>query len=311
MYKTLSPVLLNIFNRPDTTLRVFEKIRECKPDKLYIAADGPREHREHEAALCEETRKVIQVDWDCEVHYLYRSTNLGCKMAMSGGIKWFFENEPEGIVLEDDCLPGEDFFRFCDVLLEKYRHDTRIGHISGARMAQGMQFGDATYYFSKYTFIWGWASWRRVWKDYDENLLVLDGFLEQDLFKYVYDKKKVTDRLITNLNLVKTDVINTWDYQYLFLNFWNNRVNICPNVNLISNIGFDARATHTKDKRNKFADVPLETFREVKHPDYFVPNIDADYYVLKLEEEDMITTFKIKTIRVIKKVLSVFSITRN
>lgn len=72
MYQILSPVLFNIFNRPDTTQRVFEKIREGKPSKLYVAADGPRADRENEAALCEETRKVIQVDWECEVHYLYR-----------------------------------------------------------------------------------------------------------------------------------------------------------------------------------------------------------------------------------------------
>lgn len=190
MYKTISPVLFTIFNRPDTTQLVFEKIREFKPSKLYIAADGPRADREGEDALCRETRGVINVDWDCEVQYLYRSENLGCKLGMSGAIKWFFENEPEGIVLEDDCLPGEDFFRFCDTLLEKYRDDTRVAHIAGTRMTLNDKFGDATYYFSKYTHIWGWASWRRVWKNYDENLTMKDSFVQQDLFKYIYSKKR-------------------------------------------------------------------------------------------------------------------------
>lgn len=311
MYQILSPVLFNIFNRPDTTQRVFEKIREGKPGKLYVAADGPRADRENEAALCEATRKVIQVDWECEVHYLYRTENLGCKMGMSGAIKWFFENEPEGIVLEDDCLPGDSFFRFCDVLLEKYRYDTRIAHIAGTHMAKGKTFGDATYYFSKYTFIWGWASWRRVWENYDEKLELMDGFLEQGLFKYIYDKKKVTDRLASNLNMVRTNAIDTWDYQYLFMNFWNNSLSACPNVNLISNIGFDARATHTEDKNNKFAAMPLETISEITHPKYFVPVLDADYYVLKLEEEDPLTYFKSRVKRAIKKGLSIFAPARN
>jgi len=131
MYKIKSPVLLNIFNRPDTTRRVFEKIREGRPGKLYVAADGPRAGRPGEDALCEETRRIIHIDWDCEVHFLYRAENLGCKMGMRGTVKWFFKNEEEGIVLEDDCLPGESFFRFCDELLEKYRYDTRIAHIAG------------------------------------------------------------------------------------------------------------------------------------------------------------------------------------
>ncbi|GGM96519.1 hemolytic protein HlpA [Dyadobacter beijingensis] len=301
MYKIISPVLLNIFNRPDTTQRVFEKIREGKPGKLYIAADGPRPDRENENVLCEETRKVIKIDWDCEVHYLYRNENLGCKMSMSGGIKWFFENEPEGIVLEDDCLPGEDFFRFCDTLLEKYRYDTRVAHIAGTRMAQGRKFGDASYYFSKFTHIWGWASWRRVWENYDENLTRMDGFVEQGLFSYVYDNKKVTDMLTRTLKLVRDNAIDTWDYQYLFLNFWNNSLCICPNVNLISNIGFDTRATHTTDKANKFANLPVEPLGEISHPPYFVPILDADYYVLQLEEASMLRSLKSRVVNAVRR----------
>jgi len=304
MYKIKSPVLLNIFNRPDTTRRVFEKIREGRPGKLYVAADGPRPDRKGEDALCEENRSVINVDWDCEVHLLYRPENLGCKMGMSGAVKWFFQNEEEGIVLEDDCLPGESFFEFCDTLLEKYRYDTRVAHIAGTRMANDRKFGDATYYFSKYTYIWGWASWRRVWENYDENLLLMDGFVQEDLFKYVYGRKKVTDRLAKTLNMVKTNAIDTWDFQYAFMNFWNNSLCICPNINLISNIGFDPRATHTKDKNNKFANIPVETFSEIKHPKYFVPILDADYHVLKLEEQDLVMSLTSKVKDVMKKGLS-------
>lgn len=304
MYQILSPVLLTIFNRPDTTQRVFAQIREGRPRKLYVAADGPRPDREQEKTLCEQTRAVIQVDWDCEVHYLYRTENLGCKLGMSGAIKWFFEHEPEGIILEDDCLPGEGFFRFCDTLLEKFRHDTRIAHIAGTNLSRGKTFGSASYYFSKYTFIWGWASWRRVWENYDEKLALLDDFLGQDLFRYVYEQKSASNFLTHNLNLVKTDAISTWDYQYSFLNFWNNRLCICPNVNLISNIGFDMRGTHTHDKSNKFAALPIADLTEITHPKFFVPILDADYEVFRSEQQSTSARIRSKIARVLKRLLS-------
>lgn len=304
MYQIKSPVLFTVFNRPDTTERVFERIRACKPPKLYIAADGPRSERAGEAALCEQTRNKINVDWDCEVFTLYRDENLGCKMAMSGAVKWFFQNEEEGIILEDDCLPDDGFFRFCDTLLEKYRHDTRVAHIAGTNLGMTKKYGNATYYFSRYTMIWGWASWRRVWENYDENLLLLDGFIEQDLFKYIYKKKAITDHLIKTLNVVKSNAIVTWDFQYIFMNFWNNSLCIVPNQNLISNIGFDTRATHTFDTRSKFANLPIDPLGEITHPKYFVPIIDADYDSLSLETPPLATKIRRLVVPMIKKIIN-------
>ncbi len=127
-----SPVLFLIFNRPDTTAKVFEAIREARPPKLYIAADGPRPNRAGEKDRCEVTRAIAtQVDWPCEVKKLFRDENLGCGKAVSEAITWFFENEPEGIILEDDILPHPDFFPYCDEMLEKYRDNDRVGIISG------------------------------------------------------------------------------------------------------------------------------------------------------------------------------------
>ncbi|WP_229248471.1 nucleotide-diphospho-sugar transferase [Dyadobacter sandarakinus] len=214
---------------------------------------------------------------------LYQQHNLGCKAAVSGAIKWFFSNEPEGIILEDDCLPNESFFRFCDLLLEKYRFDTRIVHISGACLGHEKKFGRASYYFSKITNIWGWASWRRAWQNYDENLMLLENFLKDDLFKYVYENKAVTNRLIESLHQVHTMQLNTWDVQYAFLNFWNNGLCINPNFNMVSNIGFGHLGTHTKDSTSKFANLPLEEIGQLVHPDFFVPIVEADYYVYKKE----------------------------
>ena len=160
-YIAQSPVLFLVFNRPDTTLRVFSEIRKAQPKKLYIAADGPRAERPNEDLLCQQTLDIFKkIDWPCEIQTLFRKENLGCKEAVSSAITWFFEREEEGIILEDDCLPAPSFFRYCDTLLEKYRFDTRIRHIAGVNHHSGKRWGDASIFFANHTHVWGWASWR-------------------------------------------------------------------------------------------------------------------------------------------------------
>lgn len=166
------PVLFLIFNRPDTTRKVFAEIRRAKPARLYIAADGPRKERTTDIALCEQTRDIInEIDWPCQSYTLYRKENLGCKLAVSSAINWFFEREESGIILEDDCLPHPTFFKFCEIMLERYKDDTRVMHIGGSNFQEGMIRGDGDYYYSKWTPVWGWASWRRAWKNYDVNMV--------------------------------------------------------------------------------------------------------------------------------------------
>ena len=158
-------VLFLVFNRLDTTKQVFETIRQAKPQRLYIAADGARASRVGEAAQVQAVRDYVtsHVDWECEVKTLFREQNLGCKYAVSSAIAWFFENEEMGIILEDDCLPDPTFFNFCQELLARYRHDQRIGVISGDNFQFGHRRNDDSYYFSKYVHIWGWATWRDRW----------------------------------------------------------------------------------------------------------------------------------------------------
>ena len=155
-------VLFIIFNRPETTQRVFDAIRLAKPTRLYIAADGPRENKTGEKELCEQARKIAQnVDWDCEVKTLFQKENLGCGKAVSHAISWFFENEDMGIILEDDCLPHQSFFKYCEELLEKYKNNDRIGIISGNNFQKKRKIGSFSYYFSDIVNIWGWATWAR------------------------------------------------------------------------------------------------------------------------------------------------------
>lgn len=283
-YHTTSPILFLLFNRPDTTEIVFEKIRQAKPSKLYVAADGARINREGEALLCAASRSVVdRIDWNCEVQTLFQEQNLGCKYAVSTAISWFFEQEEEGIILEDDCLPSNDFFRFCDTLLEKYRHDTRVTQIVGCNFQTGKKWGSASYYFSNNLEVWGWASWRRVWKLYDPELSNLTENEVEVVLDTVFNEPIITGEYLQIFRKLKDGKIDTWDYQLKLINFFNNGLSVIPNVNLISNIGFrpDATHTHTPDL---FSNLPLEPLDEpILHPAFILPSKKADQRVLDLE----------------------------
>ena len=163
-----SPLLFLVFNRPKTTRQVFEAIRAERPTKLYVAADGPRQNRQDEPERCEEVRRVAtNVDWPCEVKTRFSDHNFGCKAGVSNGINWFFENEEEGVILEDDILPLPSFFAYCDELLERYRHDDRVAMISGCNLISSYYKPNESYFFSRIPHIWGWASWRRAWQHFD------------------------------------------------------------------------------------------------------------------------------------------------
>lgn len=280
-YKTTSPVLFIVFNRPEFTLKVFEGIRAARPERFYIAADGPRPDRVTDRELCEQTRAITQqADWDCKVFTLFREQNMGCKDAVSSAITWFFEHEEEGIILEDDCLPSVSFFRFCDEMLTRYRYDTRVRHITGSNLQDGQKRGDATYFFSNLTLVWGWASWRRVWKDYDKNLTPYEVDEVAIELRKIFDDPLIIESWLAIFKEVKAGKIDTWDYQLTFLNFFNNSLSVIPNFNLITNIGFGENATHTTQLSSKFANVPMVEIEEIKHPKFILPEKMADRYTL-------------------------------
>ncbi|SVD11842.1 uncharacterized protein METZ01_LOCUS364696, partial [marine metagenome] len=166
-----TPVLFLIFNRPDTTKQVFSAIQKARPPRLYVAGDGPRPEQSNEDEICEIARSIAtNVDWDCEVKTLFRDQNLGCQLAVSQAISWFFENEPEGIILEDDCLPSQSFFLFCQELLELFRNDENVGAICGFYSNELDYKPSASYFFSRYLRVWGWAGWRRTFEGYDSQI---------------------------------------------------------------------------------------------------------------------------------------------
>jgi hypothetical protein len=275
-----SPVLFLVFNRPEPTARVFEAIRAVKPPRLYVAADGPRKARAGEAERCALTRQVATaIDWECELKTLWREENLGCKQAVSRAIDWFFEHEEEGIILEDDCVPGASFFRFCDELLEYYRSDPRVGVITGDNFQFGRRYGPASYYFSRYTHIWGWASWRRTWKHYDRDAKVWPGFRDNGgLERLLGSRRRAIRHLREALDRVHGGLIDTWDYQLNLAVWAQGMVSVIPQCNLVRNIGFGDGATHT-NSASKFADIAVEEMEfPLHHPTTFDTCAAADDY---------------------------------
>ncbi|NDK55857.1 nucleotide-diphospho-sugar transferase [Pontibacter fetidus] len=276
-----TPVLLIIFNRAHTTQKVFDRIRQVKPTKLYVAADGPRPHVPSDIEKCAETRRIVeQVDWDCEVKTLFREENLRCGVAPAQAITWFFENEEAGIILEDDCVPSKSFFWFCQELLQKYKNDTRVMHISGNNYLNGWRRdSDYSYYFSNKVSSWGWATWRRAWQLYDFNIttypeLKRKGYLDDiflNKFEKAYRLSKVDD---TYLNIEKGDV---WDYQWDFTVYSNSGLCIVPEVNLVRNIGFGEDATHTFNQHEDKAKVEEQEISfPLRHPRFVIQDKESD-----------------------------------
>ena len=209
--KTFSvPILFIVFNRPEVTARVFEMIRKIKPEKLFIAADGPRDtiNNEYENTLL--VRKIVEnIDWPCLINKRYSEKNLGCKIAVSSAITWFFDNVEEGIILEDDCLPNLSFFYFCRDLLERYKNTDRVKVISGTNFLSTHDKAKYDYYFSNFPQIWGWATWKRAWAEYDLQMRDYPRFKRDNKMRIIFKDKKIQkyylksyERLYQNLSLI-------------------------------------------------------------------------------------------------------------
>jgi len=280
-----SAVLFLVFNRPDTTKKVFAAIRAAKPPKLYIAADGPRSDRPSDKEACEEVRAIATaVDWPCEVKTLFREHNLGCKMGVSTGINWFFENEEEGIILEDDVLPLPSFFPYCDELLAKYRDNDRVWMISGSNLISDQIDPQTSYFFSRNALIWGWASWRRAWQYYDVHLQDWPQLKQEEWLGRVFANQPLLISHWTYLfNELYAGKRNTWDYQCAYTCWRIGALTITPAENLTENLGFGENATHTSSKKPAFLDraLPKNLIFPLRHPNEVVVNESADALVFK------------------------------
>ncbi|MEM9827542.1 MAG: glycosyltransferase family 2 protein [Planctomycetota bacterium] len=278
----MTPILFIAFNRPDLTQRTFDTIRQAKPDRLFVAMDAPRDGHVGEAERTRQTRAITEdVDWDCEVTRLYADTNLGCGRRISSAITRVLEEYESAIILEDDCLPDPSFFSFCSLLLDHYQNDERVMSISGDNFQGDRQFGNGSYYFSKYPHCWGWATWRRAWRHFDLAMTAWPEFrdsggletfchteVEYDFWRHTYD-------------VTHAGQIDTWDTQWTLSSWLQNGLTALPNKNLVSNIGFRGDGTHTTHTA-EYADLPRTTLGPIVHPKQVHANTIADQHTDRL-----------------------------
>ena len=241
-------ILVIGWRRPKETKKVIEAIRKAKPKRVYFACDGADGSKAEETRKVQQTRELVkEIDWDCSLETYFSESNRGCRMGVNSAIDWFFENEDYGIILEDDCIPEDEFFGFCSQLLRKYKGDKRVRSISGTRHAPLGECADEAYYFSRYPHCWGWATWRDRWQSHDKEMsgwssnetkrMVKETFIRHNEWKYW---KKIWDGVYFRSEP------DTWDYQWVLSCRMVNGLSIIPRVSLVSNIGFSEDATHTK-----------------------------------------------------------------
>ena len=257
------PVVLIIFNRPSSALRVLDQIRKACPQELFVISDGPRASHKFDYENVIACREIIKtIDWPCKIYQKYSDVNLGCKNNITLGLDWVFSKVDEAIILEDDCVPDLDFFEFCESMLNKFKYNRQVGSISGTNI---LSFKDEeineSIFFSKFPSVWGWATWARVWNEY-----------EKDLSKWsARERSRVIDKNVSNFKArrywrfhfksVATKRTNVWGYQLTFLHLRLGLLSVIPSVNLISNIGFGQGSTHTLNPNDPLANLrrePLE-----------------------------------------------------
>ena len=282
------PILLLAWKRPLHTKRVIDAIRKISPTKIYVSCDGPIKDNKENKKLIETVRQIIlkEINWECKIFRNFSTHNKGCKAAVADGINWFFNHEEEGIILEDDCLPSKDFFYFCESLLKKYRNDERVWSICGNGYQNNFDKDNESYFFSKYTDVWGWATWKRCWKYYDPDIKSWINNRTKPLLKDLFSSKreyKYWNKIFDNLYYKKEP--NTWDYQWQYLCFLNSGMSCMPFTNLVENIGFGKDATHTHEDPFKVSKSINKIGRlnlPLKHPSKFAVSKECDQNLEKL-----------------------------
>lgn len=280
-----TPVALFVFNRPETTARVFEAVRQARPRRLLVVADGARPGRADEAERCAQVRKIVRgVDWPCELQTELSEVNLGCRRRISSGIDWVFRNAEEAVLLEDDCLPHPDFFRFCSTMLARYRDDQRVMMVSGTNyLLDGLSIPEG-YCFSRYYAIWGWATWRRAWAKYDITMARWPDLREAEQLRAFYRQPYVREHFTRMFDRVHRGESDTWDLQWAYSCLFNDGLSVVPRRNLISNIGLEGTHTSADHSNHGFPVFPLDP-GELVAPSLVFPDVryDDPFFARKLQ----------------------------
>jgi len=273
------PIVYIVFNRPRLTRETFASIREQRPTKLFIIADGPRPGHPTDEERCQEVRDIVElIDWPCEVQRNYADKNLGCKHRVVTGLDWVFLYVESAIIIEDDVLPHSDFYGYCETLLERYQNNDRVMAITGDNFQDGHRRGSSAYYFSKYNHVWGWATWRRAWLKNDPSLSFWPSWKNSNAWRRqtpIRTERRywsdIFDRMYRN-------EIDTWDYSWTGSIWFHGGLTATPNVNLVTNIGFGPDGTHTVASEDQDGH-PSYPLGPLIHPEKIEQNCKADRYV--------------------------------
>jgi len=292
------PISFHVFNRPETTRQVFDEIRKIRPKKLFITADGPRANRHLDSSKCKEVRSIVnKVDWDCELYTNFSDTNKGSFKSTSEGITWVFSYVDRAIILEDDCVPNNSFFKFCGELLDYYEHDTRVALISGTSFYERPPSQRYSYYFSRNTHLWGWATWKRTWVEVDFTMKRWPEYRDVNglsvIFRYKHEVR-YWEKIMQEMYEKK--IGPHWDYLLLLTMYMNHTVAVRPTDNLVLNNGYGEDATHFDNKRAIQGVEAIEVSFPLEHPEYICRDVKAEVVSERLEFSGGLRRFLIDAI---------------
>lgn len=278
-----TPVLLIIFNRFDTTQQVLDVLRKVGVSNLFVYSDGPRISWENESKQLKEvqTKIINAIDWPCKVRTLFESENKGPRLAIGKAINWFFEQVEEGVILEHDCVPAPSFFTYCENLLNLYRNEPKVMHISGDNFQFGKVRGNGSYYFSNMNHIWGFATWKRAWKHYDVHMQKWPEYLASGRLRKQVGSNRSAKIWTDIFQRVYEGKLDTWDYQWTFAIWYHEGLAALPNMNLVSNVGFDASALNTTNPNHKLANLPRGEWQGLVQPEKLQADLEADEYAMR------------------------------
>lgn len=285
-----TPLLLIGFNRPDLFVDLIGTLRDLSPTNIYIAIDGPRGGNKDDEVKVERTIASIElIDWCCDIKILKRSSNLGCGRAVSSAISWVMENESKVIILEDDIRPNNSFFKFCSDALDRFKDDERIMTVGGHSLIE-LPNEKATFRLSKYPEIWGWATWKRSWELYEFSLNDLPKISFNNLLSIYGGNFVLAFQSSIQFRKMRSNAIDTWDYQLQYASFLHNKFHLLSNLNLTDNVGFNSQATHTK-----YLPLPSPAKKEILNlnfgNDVFISE-DFELQTRKHLQRQILTSFK-------------------
>lgn len=275
----LPPIVLIVYNRPELTRRAIERLRAVRPARVLVVADGPKSGKPGDEEAVRATRDALAgIDWECAVERNEADANLGCFRRVASGLDWAFARADRAIVLEDDCLADDSFFPYAAELLERYAAEPRVMAVAGNNFQRGRLRGDASYYFSRFNHLWGWASWRRAWERFDAGMADWPERRRDGWLRSVWPEDPRARAYWTDIfDRTHRGEVDSWGYRWTYACWKHGGVTALPQVNLVRNIGFGADATHTRGGFNPARAAMALSF-PLRHPARIEADAAADAF---------------------------------